>query len=132
MSITKAKGATRATHLTKGIIAIPLLSIKPNINILGGVPIGVIIPPILAPYAMAKMKRTLSTLWDVKNEAMGMSKRAVVVLERMELKIPDVNERERIIPRGVLGKRVKIFDAMTLCKSIFSVAMAKRKPPRKR
>ena len=78
------------------------------------------------------MKRIFSTLCDVKNEAIGINNKAVVVLERIELKMPDVNESERIIPRGVLGKRVKIFDAMTLCKSIFSVAMANKKPPRKR
>ncbi len=81
---------------------------------------------------MAKIKRTLSILCDVKNEAIGMSKSAVVVLERIELSMPDVNESERIIPRGVLGKRVKIFDAITLCKLIFSVAIASIKPPKKR
>ena len=48
-SITKARGSTIQTHCTKGMISIPLSLMIPIRIRFGGVPMGVIIPPTLAP-----------------------------------------------------------------------------------
>ena len=93
---------------------------------------GVIIPPMLAPYAMARIKRTLSCISEVRNEAMGISKSAEVVLDKKELSMAAVVAREKMMPLGVEGKTLRIFVEINSCKWVFSVATAKINPPKKR
>jgi hypothetical protein len=52
------------------------------------------------------------------------------VFESIELKSPDVRAREKIIARGVLGKRLNILSAIQECKFVFSTAIASKKPPK--
>ena len=48
----------------------------------------------------------------------------------MEDKNPAVKAKENIIPLGVLGKSPSILSAMSLCKEVFSTAIASKKPPK--
>jgi hypothetical protein len=79
-----AKGRVSPIHFTKGIISSPFDSIKPIKIRFGGVPIGVIMPPILAPYAIARINLTFIFISSTKNEAIGIKSNAVVVLDKNE------------------------------------------------
>jgi hypothetical protein len=54
-------------------------------NKLGTVPIGVKIPPIVAPYATASTKRILRTNCSLKNKATGTKRIEIVVLVKIVL-----------------------------------------------
>jgi hypothetical protein len=65
---------------------------------------GVIIPPILAPYAIASANLIFTCGFCVRKRAKGISKSVVVVFDKKELNTPEVILKEKIIPLGVAGK----------------------------
>ena len=56
----------------------------------GGVPMGVNMPPTLAPYAVASKNRTLSRTFSLKKSAIGISIKVIVVFESTELNSAEV------------------------------------------
>ena len=89
-SIKPTTGSIISIHPPKVIIGRLWSSRKPIKIRFGGVPIGVNMPPTLAPYAVASKKRTFSRTFSLRNRATGISIRVIVVLERMELKSAEV------------------------------------------
>lgn len=93
---------------------------------------GVVIPLMLAPKATASKKRILRAYSCVIESAMGKSKIAVVEFESAVPSTQAASPSAEMMPFGVLGKRLKNLFAITLCKPIFSVAVASIKPPKNR
>ncbi len=98
----------------------------------GAVPIGVRIPPILAPYAVASRNLILSLIFSLRNSAIGISRSVIVVFDRIELSRADVIAKAYITPVGVFGKRLKSLFEKYSCSLVFSIAIANIKPPKNR
>lgn len=67
---------------------------------------------------------------STKNEAIGIKSNAVVVFDKNELSTAEAVASEPIRPNGVDGNIEVILEAITLCKSVFSVAIASKNPPK--
>jgi hypothetical protein len=106
---------------------------------LGGVPISVAKPPRLAEYAMESIRHnpncflcTGLVICSITADAIGTISIAVAVLLIHALKKPVIIMNAATMFLGLVPKTLKIFKANLLCSSVFSMALARINPPRKR
>ena len=123
-------GSIKSIQPTKLMLPSPVVSKKPRKMRFGGVPMGVVIPLMLAPKATASKNLVFKTLSSVIESAIGTKSRATVEFDKALPKITLAVPKAVIMPFGVLGKRESKLLAMILCKPIFSTAVASIKPPK--
>ena len=134
-SITMTKGTPKSIHLPKSTFR-PISAMALRAMALGGVPMGVPMPPMLAATGMQSAKAARPRSSGANRESTGARMASIiaavaVLLMNMENRAVTTMRPSKtlagLVPKGLMSQRARL-----ISKRYLVAAAARKKPPRKR